>query len=225
MEHAARVVLRKEKMAHKKQAQRRNARALLLIILLFLSLFLMIAAIIAFVNVSIARIDEQFAITLAFTLGTLVPLSAYFGVLGVAYFGPAKLWPLFDAAIPRNRMDQAHLNISVPFLCISAIVVLWLAYAKTGGTTTFGTTAGEIDSGSSLYTFMASTISLILIIDSSFSFYRTHPIIIEYTETKGIPFKKNRYPGLKVKTDHGVSTLTAKRCGPECEPDPDGGIQ
>lgn len=207
MEREVAEIIKGRKMAHKRQAQRRNARALLLIVLLFLTLYLFIAAVVLFVNVSIARIDEQFALTLAYTIGVALGLGVYAIILIYAYAGKPRLWPLFDASLPENLQDQATLHSVVPAYCIISIVVLWLAYAKTGGSTEFGTLAGEIDSGSTLVAFSLSALAILEIVRNVFSFFRVHAPQLTYKSRPGLPWRANRFVSVREETIDGVTYI------------------
>lgn len=198
-------IVKRRKMAHKREADRRNMRGILIIVLGFLILYLILACVVLFVNSTIARIDEQFALVLAYTIGVAALIGIYAVIMINAYV--KGIWPLFDAALVTNVMDQTVLHSVVPVFCFISIILLWLAYARTGGGTQFGTLDGEIDSGATMAAFSFSALAILVAVENIFSYFRMHAERPEYISKPGLPWKSTRTSEVEEVTKSGVTYL------------------
>jgi hypothetical protein len=211
MEEELTEEIKKLKEPAKQHARKRNHRSLLIIILLTLVVFLVIVTIVDFVNISIARIDEQFALVVTFTVGVSVLMGIYAACLIHAYTTEPKIWPLFDMSVPENLGDQLEIHVIPPFCIFVAMAALWLSYAKTGGGTQFGTTDGEIDSGATLVSFGCLITAILAVVKNVYSFFRVHPPPLTYVVTQGVPWSSRRSEYLVEETSDGITTLKIQK--------------
>jgi hypothetical protein len=176
---------------YKREAQKRNGRAILIIILLALAVTVGIISIVAIIEVQVERFSDQLVYDLVVTGLVAILYAAY--MISVIVMIKLKIWPLHDVIVSDNNVRQYGYLISYVTLTLSLLIATrWIGFAETNDASNFNDMpGGVIYSWTSLFSWVLCLQTMFVILSSVFTFYRRRQPIYNYVSTRGVFWSAN----------------------------------